>query len=76
MRPLFIVGMLLVILGIAAFGYQGVAWFTTQQEVARVGSVQLFQNKDVAIPLAPILGGLGIAAGVVLMLTGASKKTA
>ena len=41
MRPLMAIGLVLVILGVLALGYQGVAYFTTRETVARVGPVEV-----------------------------------
>jgi hypothetical protein len=76
MRPIMIVGLVLVILGVVALGYQGVAYFTTRDTVAQVGPVQVQTEREHAIPLAPILSGVALVAGVALLLIGASRPKA
>jgi hypothetical protein len=63
----------LIILGIAAFGYQGVLWVTGHEQVAKIGPVEVQKEKSFPIPLAPILGGLGIAVGIALLVAGARR---
>jgi hypothetical protein len=74
MKPLMIVGLVLVILGVALLGWHGVAYFTTHETVAKVGPVELQGPVQHAVWLGPVLGGVAIVGGVVLMLVGASRK--
>lgn len=70
MKPIAILGIVLIILGIAAFGYQGVVWVTGREQVAQIGPVEINKQKTFAVPLAPILAGVGIVAGIVLLAAG------
>ena len=45
MKPLMLVGLILVILGVLAFGYQGVAYITTRDTVAQAGPFFFFKQK-------------------------------
>ena len=74
MRPMFFVGIVLIALGIAAFSYQGVLWVRGQEQVAKVGPIEVNRERDYAIPLAPILGGVAIAGGIALTVIGARKS--
>jgi hypothetical protein len=65
-----VIGLVLIVLGILAFSYQGVIWVTSQEQVAKIGPVEIQREKDHAIPLAPIVGGLAIGAGALLLLSG------
>jgi hypothetical protein len=75
MKPLVVIGLIVLILGVAALGYQGVAWVTTRDTVAKVGPVEVQADRQHAIPLWPILGGVGIVGGAVLMLIGANRRS-
>ena len=55
--------------GILAFAYQGVIWVTTKENVARIGPIEIQRERDVPIPIAPIVGGVALAAGVILLAT-------
>ena len=76
MRSAFFAGLLLIGLGVAAFSYQGVIWVTGREEVARIGPIEVQRTKEFPIPLAPILGGLAIAGGILLMAAGAKRTGA
>ena len=69
MRPLVLIGLILIVLGIVALAIPSFTFFTTQR-VADVG----FFNIDIARPhtivLNPIVGGIALAAGIVLVIIG------
>lgn len=75
MKPIVILGLVLVILGVLALGYQGIAFITTRDTVARVGPVEVQADRTHAIPLAPILSGAALVGGIALLIAGASKET-
>jgi len=63
------IGLLLIILGIAALVYQGFS-YTKQEKIAQIGNVQVTADTQKTIYFSPILGGLSLVAGVVLVLIG------
>lgn len=72
MKPLAIIGVLLIVLGIVALAYQGVT-YTTREKVVDLGPLKASVEKEKTIPLPPVLGGLAVAAGVFLVWVGARK---
>jgi uncharacterized membrane protein HdeD (DUF308 family) len=70
MKTAAILGLLLIILGIVAFGYQGVIWVQGREEVARVGPVEVQREKSIPVPIAPILGTVAIVGGVIMLVSG------
>ena len=76
MKPIMIIGLILVILGVLALGYQGVAYFTTRDTVAKVGPIEVQADREHAIPLAPIVSGIALVGGIALLIIGAGSKTA
>ena len=72
MKPLAIIGVLLIVLGIVALAYQGVT-YTTREKVIDLGPLKASVEKEKTIPLPPVLGGLAVAAGVFLVWVGARR---
>jgi len=66
-------GILLIILGALALGYQGIN-YTREKKVVDVGSVHLTKETHERIPLPPILGGLALVGGVILLVVGTRNK--
>jgi len=74
MKPITWVGISLIVLGALALAYQGIN-YTRQKKVLDVGAVHLTTETHERIPLPPILGGLALAGGVVLLIVGARNKS-
>jgi hypothetical protein len=74
MKTTMIIGLILILLGVAALGYQGVMWITTRDTVARVGPVEVQADRQHPIPLAPILSGVAIVAGIAVLIAGANRR--
>jgi uncharacterized membrane protein len=72
-KPLTIVGIVLIALGVVALVYQGFS-YTTKEKVLDLGPLkaEVEHQKTVAVP--PILGVLAIAGGVVLVIVGARRS--
>jgi uncharacterized membrane protein len=70
MKTMSWVGILLIVLGAMVLAYQGIN-YTRQKKVLDVGSVHVTKETHERIPLPPILGGLALAGGVVLLVMGA-----
>ena len=73
MKPLMVVGILLIIIGIVAFAYGGFS-FTTTEKVAEIGPLKVEKEKTRSLPLPPILGALAVAGGVVLLVVGSRSS--
>jgi len=65
---------LLIILGALALAYQGIN-YTRQKKVIDVGSVHLTTETHERISVPPILGGLALVGGVVLLVMGSKSNT-
>jgi hypothetical protein len=72
--PLGLIGMALIALGLIALVYQGIT-YTTREKVVDLGPLKITAQKEKTIPLPPILGGLALAGGVVLVVVAARKST-
>jgi uncharacterized membrane protein len=72
--PLMFIGIALIALGLIALVYQGVT-YTTSEKVVDLGPFKITAQKEKTIPLPPILGGLALAGGIVLVVVSARKST-
>jgi uncharacterized membrane protein len=72
-KPITLVGIALILLGIVAFAYQGIN-YTSREKVIDIGPLQASVDTKKTIPLPPILGGLVLAGGIVLVVVGAKKS--
>jgi len=73
MKPITMVGILLVVLGVLALAFQGFN-YNRQETVVNMGPMHVTAETHDRMPLPPILGGLALAGGVVLLVFGAKQK--
>ena len=67
-------GILLVVAGALILAYQGFN-YTREKKVIDMGPMHVTQESHEHIPLPPILGGLALVGGVVLLVMGARSKS-
>jgi hypothetical protein len=67
MNPKLVVAVLLIALGVVALAYQGIT-YTSMSEGFDVGPMHMATEKTHHIPLPPILGGLALVGGIVLLV--------
>jgi hypothetical protein len=72
MKTYTLVGIILIVIGIIAFAYQGIT-YTTKEKVVDIGPIQMSADKTKTIPLPPILGGIALVGGIVLLVAGSKK---
>ena len=71
-NPITLVGIALIILGIVAFAYQGIT-YTSREKIIDIGPIQATADTQKTIPLSPLLGGLVLVGGIVLVVLGAKE---
>lgn len=64
-----LVGVILVIVGIVALVYGGIS-FTRDDTVIDAGPIEVTAEKEERIPISPIVGGVLLATGAVLVVRG------
>ncbi|HEY7041900.1 MAG TPA: DUF3185 domain-containing protein [Methylomirabilota bacterium] len=62
-----IVAVILIAIGVVSLAYQGIT-YTTREKVLEVGPIKATAEKKKTLPLPPVLGGLALAGGVVLLV--------
>ncbi|HJR04536.1 MAG TPA: DUF3185 domain-containing protein [Methylomirabilota bacterium] len=73
MKPIMLLGVVLIVLGALALAYQGVT-YTTREKVIDLGPLKASVDKKNTIPLSPVVGGLAIAVGIVLVVVGNRRR--
>ena len=69
------IGIALILLGIVAFAYQGIT-YTSREKVGDIGGPrQASVDTQKTIPLSPLMGGLVLVGGVVLVVVGLKKSS-
>jgi len=74
MKPASLVGALLVVFGLLALVYQGFT-YTKRETVVDIGPVHATADRKKTVPLPPVVGGLALVGGVVLLVSGARRTT-
>ena len=67
-----LVGIVLILLGIGALTYQGIT-YTTREKVFQIGPLEATKKTEKTIPLPPLLGGIALGAGILLIIIGSKK---
>ena len=72
MKTFTLIGIVLIVLGLAALAYQGFT-YTTRETVIDIGPIKATADREKTVPLPPILGIVAVAGGVALMIAGSRK---
>jgi uncharacterized membrane protein len=72
MKPAGIVGIILIAIGIIALAYGGFT-YTKREKVIDAGPLQVSADKEHTVPLPPILGGICLVGGIILVVVGSRK---
>lgn len=69
MKPVAIVGLVLIVLGLAALAYQGFT-YTSRETVIDIGPIKATADTKKTVPIPPIAGVVAVVAGVALVFVG------
>lgn len=72
MKPGTIVGIILIVLGVVGFALGGFS-FTQKEKVLDVGPIEATAEDKETVPIPPILAGLALVGGVVLVAASARR---
>ena len=67
-----IIGVVLILLGVAALAYQGFT-YTSRDTVVDIGPVHATAEHEKTVPIPPLVGLAAVAGGIALLVTGIRK---
>ncbi len=67
-----ICGVICLVLSIVSFVYQGID-YTKEEQVVKLGNMEITAQQKKSIPLHPILGGVFLVSGIILIYIGTKK---
>jgi uncharacterized membrane protein len=73
MKPAGIVGIVLIVIGVIAMAWGGFT-YTTREKVIDAGPLQVSADKEHRVPFSPVLGGICLVGGIVLVAIGNRKS--
>ncbi len=73
MKTPFLIAIILIAIGVAAFVYQGIT-YTTSEKVVDIGPLQVTADTTRTLPLPPIVGAIALIGGIVVLVMGTRKK--
>lgn len=68
-----LVAIVLIVAGALMLAYPAIR-YTTRETVVDVGPIEVTTDETKTIPLPPILGGVAIGLGVILLVTGRRRS--
>ncbi len=72
MKQNTIFAILLIALGIVAFGYEGIT-YKTREKAIDLGAVQVTTEKTKNIPIPPVVGVIALIGGIILLTRNTAK---
>lgn len=73
MKPMTMLGVVLILLGVVALVYQGVT-YTSRETVIDIGPLHATADRQKTVPLSPVLGIGALVAGAALLVTGVRQR--
>lgn len=73
MKPVAILGLVLIVAGAGMLAYRTINW-TETETVAKVGPLKVESENTQSLALSPVLGGVLLIAGIGLAVFGFRKK--
>jgi hypothetical protein len=73
MKPQLLLGIILIVIAVLAFAYQGIT-YTSREKIIDLGPLQMTADRTRTLPLPPIVGGVALIGGIVLLVLGSRKN--
>jgi len=74
MKPAGIIGIIFIVIGVIGFAFGGIHW-TTEKKDAQLGPLEVKHSERQGIAFPPVLSGLCVVGGIVLVIVGSRKTT-
>ena len=72
MKTQTLLAILLIVIGIVAFAYQGIT-YTTREKALDIGPIHVTTEQTHTLPLPPIVGAITLAGGILLLVMAGKK---
>jgi uncharacterized membrane protein len=69
MKTTTLIGIVLILLGVVALMYQGIT-YTKTEKLLDIGPIHATTETQKTIPLPPVVGGLALLGGIVVLVLG------
>lgn len=73
MKLMAVVGIVLIVGGLAALAYQSVT-YRSRETILDIGSIHATVDRDRTVPLPPVLGIVAVVGGVACLVAGTRRK--
>jgi len=73
MKTTTLTGIVLILLGVIALMYQGIT-YTKSEKLLDIGPIHATTETQKTIPLPPVVGGLALVGGIVVLVLGERRK--
>lgn len=73
MKPVSIVGVVLIVFGVVALVYQGIT-YTKRETVLDIGPLHATADRQKTLPVPPLVGTVAVAGGALLLVVGMRKQ--
>lgn len=67
-----LIGVVLIVLGLVGFIWGGISW-TRDETVVDAGPIEIEAEQRESIPITPIVSGISLVAGIVLVVAGGRR---
>lgn len=73
MKPLMLIGIVLIVLGVVGLAFQGFS-YTTREKVIDIGDLEITAETRKTIPVPLVAGGLALGGGIAAVLVASRKR--
>ena len=73
MTPARIAGIVLIVFGLIGFVWGGISW-TEEKTIVDLGPIQATAQDRETIPITPVVSGIAVVAGIVLLVIPGRKR--